>query len=190
MASKSRCVQQATAGPDVRPASSIPSPESPHYYRRLRFGRAVGSRRDKGHPPSKFGGSNRGRGIGRSEKRIVVVQAPRDRRILYPRPRRPENSQAFPPTKPNVQYDYDTEGRVTDVQDAEALQVGDRTVWEFLIGDGTRGERDDPLGDAWSVTYDIYGHPAFYTDENGYVTNAVADGRGRITSFSTADFPS
>jgi RHS repeat-associated protein len=85
------------------------------------------------------------------------------------------------PTKPNLQYDYDTEGSVFDVRDGENLQVGDRAPWTFYVASGTRGERDDPLGDAWSVTYDVYGHPAFYTDENGNVTEASADGRGRVT---------
>ena len=77
--------------------------------------------------------------------------------------------------------DYDALGRVKQVEDAEMLQVGDRGPYTFYIADGTRGERDDPLGDAWSVTYDTYGHPARYIDERGYETDAITDGRGRVT---------
>ena len=84
------------------------------------------------------------------------------------------------PYQPNTEYDWDNIGRVTDVMDAEALQVGDRAPYQFYIADGTRGERDDPLGDPWSVVYDVYGHPATYTDENGNITTDVADGRGRV----------
>ena len=82
--------------------------------------------------------------------------------------------------QPNTEYDWDCVGRVADVMDAEALQVGDRAPYEFYIADGTRGERDDPLGDAWSVVYDVYGHPSTYTDEDGNITTDVADGRGRV----------
>ena len=49
------------------------------------------------------------------------------------------------PGTPNIEYDYDSEGRIKEVQDAEALQVGDRAPNQFLIAEGTRGERDDPL---------------------------------------------
>ena len=84
------------------------------------------------------------------------------------------------PNQPNAEYDWDGVGRVTDVMDAEALQVGDRAPYQFYIADGTSGERDDPLGDAWSVVYDVYGHPATYTDEDGDITLASADGRGRV----------
>ena len=47
------------------------------------------------------------------------------------------------PAKPNLQYNYDSEGRVKEVVDAENLQVGDRAPWSFFLADGTRGERDD-----------------------------------------------
>ena len=84
------------------------------------------------------------------------------------------------PDQPNTEYDWDPVGRVTDVMDAVALQQGVRAPYEFYIADGTRGERDDPLGDIWSVSYDVYGHPATYTDEDGNITTDVADGRGRV----------
>jgi len=86
------------------------------------------------------------------------------------------------PALPNTEYDYDTLGRIAQIKDAEALQVGDRAPYQFLIGDGTRGERDDPLGNAWTVDYDTYGHPMKYTDELGNVTLASFDGRGQVVS--------
>ena len=82
----------------------------------------------------------------------------------------------------NTEYDYDSLGRIAQIKDAEALQNADRAPWQFLIADGTRGERDDPLGDAWVVDYDTYGHPMKYTDELGNVTSAQFDGRGQVTS--------
>jgi RHS repeat-associated protein len=82
----------------------------------------------------------------------------------------------------NTEYDYDSLGRIAQIKDAEALQNADRPPWQFLIADGTRGERDDPLGDAWVVDYDTYGHPMRYTDELGNVTLAQFDGRGQVTS--------
>ncbi|MBV9991180.1 MAG: hypothetical protein JOZ72_07785, partial [Alphaproteobacteria bacterium] len=85
-------------------------------------------------------------------------------------------------SKPNLQYNYDALGRVKEVVDAETLQKGDRAPWSFLIADGTRGERDDPLGDAWSVTYDTWGHPSRYIDERGTETDTTSDGRGRTLS--------
>ena len=86
------------------------------------------------------------------------------------------------PALPNTEYDYDTLGRIAQIKDAENLQVGDRAPYQFLIGDGTRGERDDPLGEAWAVDYDTYGHPMKYTDELGNVTLASFDGRGQVVS--------
>ncbi len=96
------------------------------------------------------------------------------------------------PNAPNTEYDYDSIGNVKDVLDAEALQVGDRGPYEFLIAGGTRGERDDPLFNpitnpadmGYAVTYDTYGHPASYQDEDGNLTLATADGRGRITQYT------
>jgi RHS repeat-associated protein len=82
----------------------------------------------------------------------------------------------------NTEYDYDSLGRIAQIKDAEALQNADRPPWQFLIADGTRGERDDPLGDAWVVDYDTYGHPMKYTDELGNVTSAQFDGRGQVVS--------
>jgi RHS repeat-associated protein len=83
---------------------------------------------------------------------------------------------------PNLQYDYDGLGRVKQVRDALNLQGGGRAPWQFFIADGTRGERDDPLGGKYAVTYDIFNHPWRYIDEIGRETDEIADGRGRILS--------
>jgi RHS repeat-associated protein len=83
-------------------------------------------------------------------------------------------------TKPNVQYGYDGLNRIEQVQDAVALQSGTgRAPYYFYIADGTRGERDDPLLQPYSVVYDGYGHPWRYIDEMGSETDAVFDSRGR-----------
>ncbi|HEY2033150.1 MAG TPA: RHS repeat-associated core domain-containing protein [Rhizomicrobium sp.] len=86
-------------------------------------------------------------------------------------------------SKPNVQYDYDALGRVEEVEDAVSLQVGGRNPYQFYIGDGTRGERDDPLGQAYTVVYDTYGHPNRYIDEVGAETDATFDSRTRSLQY-------
>ncbi|MBI3677515.1 MAG: RHS repeat protein, partial [Proteobacteria bacterium] len=87
-------------------------------------------------------------------------------------------------TQANVDYDYDGLGRVKQIKDAVAIQVGGRNPYSFYIADGTRGERDDPLGDAYAVTYDTKGRPAKYTDELGHITLASWDSRGRVVSYT------
>jgi RHS repeat-associated protein len=95
---------------------------------------------------------------------------------------------------PNLQYVYDAEGRVREIDDAITLQVGDaahggRDPWQLYIADGGRGERDDPLGEAYTVYYDVYGHPARVLDELGRETDQASDGRGRVlaTTFPEGD---
>ncbi|MEI9933157.1 MAG: hypothetical protein WDM89_22155 [Rhizomicrobium sp.] len=80
-----------------------------------------------------------------------------------------------------VQYFYDSEGRVNQVKDAAALNSPPpvRAPYQFYIADGTRGEHDDPLGQAYTVLYDTYGHPAHYIDEVGNKTDALLDSRSR-----------
>jgi RHS repeat-associated protein len=109
------------------------------------------------------------------------AQSPATRPV--PHPQLAQIHTADKPLAANTQYNYDSEGRVASIQDAEALQVGDRAAYEFFIADGARGERDDPLGNAWAVYYDIYGHPARYIDERGFETDASADSRGRVTQY-------
>ncbi|MBI3675384.1 MAG: RHS repeat protein, partial [Proteobacteria bacterium] len=84
----------------------------------------------------------------------------------------------------NVDYDYDGLNRVKQVKDAVAIQQGGRNPYSFYIADGTRGERDDPLGNAYAVTYDTKGRPAKYTDELGHITLASWDARGRVLNYT------
>ncbi len=83
----------------------------------------------------------------------------------------------------NTEYHYDALGRVKEILDGVAIQQHTRGPYSFYIADGTRGERDDPLGQPYSVVYDIYGHPARYIDEMGFETDAVFDGRGRALQY-------
>ncbi len=86
------------------------------------------------------------------------------------------------PSAAHVQYYYDTLGRIKQVKDANAVQLGGRNPYEFYIADGTRGERVDPLGNPYVVTYDTHGRPVLYTDELNRKTQASYDGRGRVVS--------
>jgi YD repeat-containing protein len=83
----------------------------------------------------------------------------------------------------NVEYTYDALGRIKEVADAVDIQTGTRGPYEFYIGNGTRGERDDPLGQAYTVVYDIFGHPSHYIDEVGAETNTQFDARGRALQY-------
>ncbi len=83
------------------------------------------------------------------------------------------------PSAAHVQYYYDTLGRIKQVKDANAVQLGGRNPYEFFIADGTRGERVDPLGNPYVVTYDTHGRPVLYADELNRKTQAAFDGRGR-----------
>ncbi len=83
----------------------------------------------------------------------------------------------------NTEWDYDTLNRVYQLRDAIAIQMGTRNPYLFFVADGTRGERDDPLGQTYSVVYDTYGHPARYIDEMAHETDALFDSRGRATYY-------
>ncbi len=88
------------------------------------------------------------------------------------------------PSQPNTEYDYDTLGRIDQVLDAVAIQQGTRDPYNFFLADGTRGERDDPLGQPYTVVYDTYGHASRYLDELGAETDASFDSRGRALSYT------
>jgi RHS repeat-associated protein len=87
------------------------------------------------------------------------------------------------PAQHNTEYTYDSLGRIKSVKDAVAIQQGGRNPYTFLIADGTRGERDDPLGQAYAVIYDTYGHTSRYIDEVGAETDALLDSRGRALQY-------
>jgi len=87
------------------------------------------------------------------------------------------------PAQHNTEYYYDSLGRVDQVLDAVAIQKGTRGPYNFFIADGTRGERDDPLSQTYTVVYDTYGHPSRYLDELGIETDALFDSRGRAMQY-------
>jgi YD repeat-containing protein len=84
---------------------------------------------------------------------------------------------------PSVQYEYDSLRRVKEAKDAVALQVGNRSAFQFLLADGTRGERIDPAAGRYVVLYDDRKQPFRYIDELGRVTAVTHDGRGRVTDY-------
>jgi YD repeat-containing protein len=91
------------------------------------------------------------------------------------------------PSLPAIEYDYDTLGRISQIRDAINLQVGPasaggRDPTSFYIADGGRGERDDPLGEAYAVYYDQWGHPSRFIDELGRETDQLADHLGRVVT--------
>jgi RHS repeat-associated protein len=88
------------------------------------------------------------------------------------------------PSQPNTEYDYDGVNQISTVTDAVAIQQPPRAPYTFLIADGTRGERDDPLSQPYTVVYDTYGHASRYIDELGFETDAVFDSRDRAVSYT------
>lgn len=99
-------------------------------------------------------------------------------------------SQIFTPdntgTVPSIQYDYDSLRRVKQVSNATTTQQGIvlGAPYQFLIADGVRGERIDPLGNHYAVMYDLNRHPMRYIDENGQTTSAKFDFPGRVLQYS------
>jgi RHS repeat-associated protein len=87
-------------------------------------------------------------------------------------------------TLPDVQFSYDTLRRVTSALDAEALQVGDRSPYQFFLADGLRGERVDPTGAAYTVLYNRHKDPFGFIDELGFSSSVQHDGRGRPTNYT------
>ncbi|HEY2068947.1 MAG TPA: RHS repeat-associated core domain-containing protein, partial [Rhizomicrobium sp.] len=89
------------------------------------------------------------------------------------------------PTHANIQYAYDALGQVASVADAySVLHPTTRGPYIFRIADAGSGERDDPLGGAYTVTFDTYGHPSRYVDELGRETDAIYDSRERVTQYT------
>jgi len=85
---------------------------------------------------------------------------------------------------PSERYTYNTLLRPYQFYDAEALLVGDRLPWKFLLAEGTRADRIDPAGGTYSVIFDTYRRPLGFIDELGRTTAASSDGRGRIIGYT------
>lgn len=107
--------------------------------------------------------------------------------LLWSSPRRHRLNQVWDATNltaPALQYTYDSLARVSQVKDAQALQVGDRGPYQFLYGEKARADRIDPAGGVYTLFNDTYGRPMAYMDELGRTTSVKSDGRGRVTSYT------
>jgi RHS repeat-associated protein len=86
-------------------------------------------------------------------------------------------------TIPVTTYAYDDVGRVKEARDAIAVaSPTSRGAYEFFIAEGYRGERVDPLGGRFAVETLNEGRLTRQTDEEGRVSTATFDGRGRLLS--------
>jgi YD repeat-containing protein len=102
----------------------------------------------------------------------------------------PQLSYVFTADKPdssnlanaNMEYTYDCVNQVAQVYDAVAIQKGTRGPYDFFLADGTRGERDDPLGQAYTVGYDTYGHPSRRKDNGFKSLGACVRTCGRVSN--------
>ena len=91
------------------------------------------------------------------------------------------------PSKPAIEYTYDVFGRVTEARDAIAVDSpGTRGSHKFFIAEGFRGQREDPLGGRYTVETTDGGRGSRQIDEEGRVSLASFDGRGRVKDRTTA----
>ena len=78
----------------------------------------------------------------------------------------------------DVEYDYDSEGRVYQVKDAQTLySTTSRAPYLFYIADGTRGERNDVVRRAAQV---IAGFVAAEFGERAHRMNSGIAQRGNL----------
>lgn len=89
------------------------------------------------------------------------------------------------PTTPSLTYTYDSLGRVKEARDALAV-AGQRPAHQFFIAEAFRGRRQDPVGGKYTVHYDDQNRPIRHTDEEGRVSLATFDGRGRVKTRTSA----
>ena len=91
------------------------------------------------------------------------------------------------PSKPAIEYTYDVFGRVMEARDAIAVATPTtRGSHKFFIAEGFRGQREDPLGGRYTVETTDGGRGSRQIDEEGRVSLASFDGRGRVTSRTAA----
>lgn len=91
------------------------------------------------------------------------------------------------PSKPAIEYTYDVFGRVTEARDAIAVaSPSTRGSHKFFIAEGFRGQREDPLGGRYTVETTDGGRGSRQIDEEGRVSLASFDGRGRVISRTAA----
>lgn len=72
-------------------------------------------------------------------------------------------------TIPSLRFSYDVLKKVYEVHDAVALKGGVRGTYKHYYANGRRGEREDPLGNSYSVYYNDKGQPIRHIDEIGRV---------------------
>jgi RHS repeat-associated protein len=90
-------------------------------------------------------------------------------------------------TAPAIQYEYDALNRIKTAKDAIAIASPSvRGSHQFFIAEGFRGQREDPLGGRYTVETLSNGRASRHIDEEGRVSLASFDGRGRITSRTAA----
>ncbi|TPW00917.1 MAG: hypothetical protein FD125_2874, partial [bacterium] len=91
------------------------------------------------------------------------------------------------PSKPSIEYTYDVFGRVTEARDAIAVATpAARGSHKFFVAEGFRGQREDPVGGRYTVETTDGGRGSRQIDEEGRVSLASFDGRGRVTSRTAA----
>ncbi len=89
-----------------------------------------------------------------------------------------------PTNVPSLRYSYDTLQRVQDARDAGALQGTDgRGPYQFLLANGVRAERIDPLGGRYTLHYNLDQRPMAIQDELARQTSIKYDGRGRVSEY-------
>lgn len=83
-----------------------------------------------------------------------------------------------------IDYAYDSLKRAKDARDAVAIREGGRSPHQYLLAEGLRGERIDPVGGRYAVYFDERGRPLGHVDEIGRSTAMEHDGRGRIKKYT------
>ncbi len=90
-------------------------------------------------------------------------------------------------TTPVIQYEYDGLNRIKVAKDAIAIATPSaRGSHQFFIAEGFRGQREDPVGGRFTVETVDGGRGSRQIDEEGRVSLASFDGRGRVKSRTTA----
>lgn len=88
---------------------------------------------------------------------------------------------------PAVRYTYGATNQIIQAEDAIAIRMpAERRPHRFFAAEGYRGERIDPLGGRYAVERLQGGRLTRHIDEEGRVSLASFDGRGRVTSRTTA----
>ncbi len=89
-------------------------------------------------------------------------------------------------TTPKINLTYDTTWRVSQYFDAVAIKTpASRNPYNFFITGGTRGERQDPAGNPYTVYYDPWTRANEFIDELVRISTATYDGLNRVFTRTT-----